>query len=347
MRRGNRPPIPIHRFHGMPVAIGDDMKMNRIMAMISIMMLIMISCGEKEKIVNVPVNCAPSSPRGVYSVNYEGTVQICWVANYESDMDGYNVYRSETLDGSYSPIGTVYVNTSNPAEYCFEDLDTANGIHYYYAVSAFDQGGAESDLIVEEVVSGTPRPEGQLTLYDAVSLPSQSGYDFYPGLSNTAQQFDLSTTDIYFGVIGGIPAIVARRVGVEIQDYGYAGSFDAVGYAPDDGWAPSRSAEAIVKHMYILQLLEGTDIHYAKLYVTAITGDHVTFYWAFQTDPGNPDLAPPAPGRGTGALSSAHRSDELPGLTTEAKLTDRFSDPPIVERVTWTRDSGSGHQTTE
>jgi hypothetical protein len=310
----------------------------------AMLMLILISCEDDEPCAPVPVNCAPDVPHGVYSVNYDGTVLICWVANYESDMAGYNVYRTETLDGQYSPIGTVYVTTANPAEYCYEDLDTGNGIHYFYAVSAFDQGGAESDIIVEEVVSGTPRPEGQLTLYDAVSLPSQSGYDFYPGLSNTAQQFDLSSTDIYFSVNGGIPEIVARRVGVEIQDYGYAGNFDAIGYAPDDGWAPSRSVEAIPKHMYFLQLLEGTDIHYAKIYVTAVTGDHATFNWAFQTDPYNPDLAPPAPGRGTGTLSSAQRSD-LPGLNMEAKLTDRFSDPPIVERVTWTRDSG--HQTTE
>ncbi len=328
----------------MRVAIGVVMKMNRIMAMISIMMLLLISCGEKEKIVSVPVNCAPDVPRGVYSVNYDGTVLICWVANYESDMAGYNVYRSETLDGQYSPIGTVDVTEANPVEYCYEDMDTGNGIHYYYAVSAFDQGGAESDIVVEEVVSGTPRPEGQLTLYARAALPGLSGFDFYPSLTSVAQQYDAATTDIYFDVSGGIPLLVARRIGVEIQDYGFASDRDAVGVAPEEGWAPSRSAEAIPNHMYFLQVLEGTDIHYAKIYVTVVTGDHAIFYWAFQTDPFNPDLAPPAPGRGTGALSSAQRSD-LPGLITEAKLTDRFSDPPIVERVTWTRDSG--HQTTE
>ena len=320
------------------------MKMNRIMAMISIMMLLMISCGEKEKIVNVPVNCAAASPRGVYSVNYDGTVQICWVANYESDVEGYNIYRSETLDGLYSPIGSVYVTSANPVEYCYEDLDTGNGIHYYYAVSAFDQGGAESDLIVEEVVSGTPRPAGQITLYDRYSMPDLSGFDFYPDLANVAQSWDDPVTDFYFENDAGILRLVTYRAGAEIQDYGFASNFDAVGYAPADGWAPSGSVEAVARHMYILMLMEGSDTHYAKVYVTSVTPTLVTFYWAFQTDPGNPDLAPPAPGRGTGTLSSAQRSD-LPGLITEAKLTDRFSDPPIVERVTWTRDSG--HQTTE
>ena len=331
----------------MRVAISIGMKTNRIMAMISIMMLIMISCGEKEKIVNVPVNCSPAPPHGVYSVNYDGTVLICWVANYESDMEGYRIYRSATIDGLYSPIGTVYVTTANTVEYCFEDLDTANGIHYYYAVSAFDKGGAESDLIVEEVVSGTPRPEGQITLYDRNSIPAQSGFDFYPALANVAQSWNNPATDLYFENNAGTVRLVTYRSGVEIQDYGFASNFDAVGYAPADGWAPSGTVEAIARHMYILMLSEGTYTHYAKVYVTSVTPSLVTFYWAFQTDPGNPDLAPPAPGRGTGALSSARRSDALPGLNTEAKLTDRFSDPPIVERVTWTRDSGSGQQTTE
>jgi hypothetical protein len=333
----------------MQVAIGVDMKMNRILMTMAMLMLILISCEDDEPCAPVPVNCAPDVPHGVYSVNYDGTVKICWVANYEADMDGYNVYRSETVDGKYSPIGTVYVTTANPAEYCYEDMDTGNGIHYFYAVSAFDKGKAESDLIVEEVVSGTPRPEGlDLSLQNAAALPNQSGFDFYPDLSNTAQLYTLESTDVFFEIVGGVPMFIVpvSHAGIEIQDYGYVSSFDAINVAPTAGWSASRTAEAIAGHMYILKLLEDDGYHYAKIYVTAVSvaGGSVTLDWAFQTDPGNPDLAPPAPGRGTGTLSSAQRSD-LPGLNMEAKLTDRFSDPPIVERVTWTRDSG--HQTTE
>jgi hypothetical protein len=80
-------------------------------------------------------------------------------------------------------------------------------------------------------------------------------------------------------------------------------------------------------------LPEGTDFHYAKIYVTEVTGGFVTFWWAFQTDPGNPDLSPPAPGGGTGTLSSASPESKSPGMIAEATLlTNRFSDPPIVER---------------
>ena len=309
--------------------------MNRLLSTISIIVLMVISCGQKERIVDVPVavNCPPTSPRGVYAVNLDGKVEICWVANYENDIEGYNVYRGTTSDGDFFLIGTVPVETSNPAEYCYDDLDTANGVHFYYAVSAYDRRGAESDLIIEEVASGTPRPEGVITLYDAATLPNQSGYDFYPGLSNTPQAYDAPTTDIFFGVSGGTPTIFARRPGavedsVMIQDYGYTDNFDVIALAPAAGWAPSRSAEAIVKHTYILRLIEADGFHYAKVFVTAVTGSFVTFDWAFQTDPGNPDLAPPAPGRGTGNPRQAQ-----PGLKTVATLlTNRFSDPPIVEK---------------
>ena len=321
--------------------------MNRVLSTISIMMLMMISCGQKEKVVEVPVavNCPPSTPRGVYAVNLDGKVEICWVANYENDVEGYNIYRGLTSDGDFSLIGTVPVETSNPVQYCYDDLDTSNGVHYWYAVSAYDRGGAESDLIIEEVVSGTPRPEGVITLYDAAHLPNQSGCAFFPIMTvpNTPQAYDAPTTDIFFGVSGGTPTIIARRIGVEIQDYGYTDNFDVIGLAPTAGWSPSRTVEAIAKHTYILKVPEANGFHYAKVFVTEVTGSFVTFDWAFQTDPGNPDLAPPAPGRGTG-----NPGQSQPGEKTVATLlTNRFSDPPIVERVTWTRDSEFGHQTTE
>ncbi len=322
--------------------------MNKLFAIVSVMTLMMISCGEKEKIVEVAG--PPSPPRGVYAVNLDGKVEICWIPNYyESNIASYAVYRGTSLTGDFAFIGEVPAQSGEqPAQYCFDDLDTENGVHYWYGVAAVNGRGRSSDLIIEEIVSGTPRPEGLLTLQDALVQPLTSGFDFYPGLISTAQPYDAPTTDIYFGHAGGTPMIIARRVGVEIQDYGYAGNFDAIGLAPENGWAPSRTAEAIVDHMYFLQLVEADGVHYAKLFVTAVTASSVTFYWAFQTDPGNPDLSPPAPRSGGTSVSSSYRANELSGLNAEAKLTDRFSDPPIVEkRVARTRDSGFGQQTTE
>jgi hypothetical protein len=321
--------------------------MNKIITIISAIVLLLISCGEKERIVEVPVptNCPPSAPRGVYAVNLDGYVSICWYPNAEDDIVGYDVYRGQSLYGDYTLIGTVLKSATDPYEYCFDDTQTGNGIQYFYAVVAYDNGGLESDLSYEEV-SGTPRPEGALFLYDRCAQPNLSGYDL-SGLTNSPQGYSEPSTDIYYDVCGSSPYIVTLRSGVEIQDYGYVGdSFDGINYAPAEGWSPSGASEAIAKHCYILRLLESDGVHYGKLYVSEVTTQFVRVWWAFQTDPGNRDLAPPAPGRGAGPKTSSYRQNVMPGLNTEKRSTRVSATPPIVERVTWTRDSRAEQQTT-
>lgn len=267
-------------------------KMSKFATAIAVLVLILLSCGEKEKIVEVPVetDCPPAVPRGVFAYNLDGYVQICWYPNTEDDIDGYDVWYGEEAYGDYFYIGSVWAVYPDPFEYCFSDT-TGNGNQYYYAVSAFDESGNESELSYE-VVSGTPRPEGLLILYEYTYLPEESGYDFSTQ-SNVPQRFDLATSDIYFASDGGANEITAFRPGVDIQDYGYVGDFDLINYAPEEGWSAKRSAEAIYGHVYILRLDHTPKgYHYAKLYVTEVTVNFVTFMWAYQTDPGNRDLAP-------------------------------------------------------
>ncbi len=320
--------------------------MNRLTAIITVLTLLLISCGEKERvIVPVPADCPPSAPRNVYSVNLDGSALICWLANYEDDVEGYDVYRGVDFYGEYVHIGTVLVEESTEIEFCFEDI-RPNGEQYYYAVTAFDTGGLESELSYEEVTA-TPRPEGILALDDYETFPETAGYDL-SSLSNAPQRYNLSTTDIFFFGTPEIAIIEAWRANVELQDYGYVTDFDVINYAPLDGWSPSRTVEAIVDHCYIVRLLETDGYHYAKLYVTAVNGDYVTFLWAYQIDPENRDLAPAAPGSGTEIDVSSSSRTAMPGPTASTtSLAERSAIPPIVERVAWTRDDESAQRTTE
>lgn len=313
--------------------------MNKILTIISAIVLLLISCGEKEKVVEVPADCPPAAPRGVYAVNLDTYVEICWYPNTENDIAGYDVYRGLSLYGDYTLIGTVPAN-----EYCFDDTDTDNGIQHYYAVVAYDRGGLESDLSYEEV-TGTPRPDGIVLLYDRCAQPNASGYDL-SSRSSIGQAYDSPSTDFYFDVCGQAPFIIANS-GVEIQDYGFVGNdYHAINYAPTEGWSPSGSAEAIAKHCYILRLLEGDGFHYAKLYVSEVTTGFANLWWAYQLVPGNRDLAPPAPGRGAGLTTSSYRPEAKPGLDTEKSSMRDSATPPIVERVTRTRDSESEQHNT-
>ena len=318
--------------------------MNKLMVAATMLILLLISCGEKERVVEVPVptDCPPSAPRSVYSINLDGTVQICWWANLEGDVEGYAVYRGEDFYGDYAYIGTV-IDDGVSLEFCFEDLDTEYGTQFYYAVTAYDEGGLESDLSYEEV-TGTPRPEGALSLEDYAAHPMSSGYDL-SSLSNAVQRWDYPTTDIYYAGSPEIGVLMTDRIGyVDLQDYGYVGDFDAINYAPLEGWSPSHSVEAIVDHCYIVRLLEPDGYHYAKLYVTAASAASVDFLWAYQTAPGIRDLAPAVPDDATPSFTAISTSDSRESTTD---LAEGSAIPPIVERVARTRDEESAQRTTE
>ncbi|MCK4236824.1 MAG: hypothetical protein KAX38_06870, partial [Candidatus Krumholzibacteria bacterium] len=175
-----------------------DSEMNRLITSTLIIILMLISCGEKERIieVEVPVNCKPSPPGGVTVFNLNGSVTICWYPNFEPEDDivCYDVYRAVEYDTTYNYIGTVDAESPDPYEYCL-NYETDNGIQFYYAVVAVDKGGRESELSLEEV-TGTPRPENKITLREHREIPAQSGYDF-SSLTNTPQMDSLPSTDIY------------------------------------------------------------------------------------------------------------------------------------------------------
>ncbi|HSG28768.1 MAG TPA: hypothetical protein VLA34_09830, partial [Candidatus Krumholzibacterium sp.] len=279
-------------------------KVTRILAAILIAQLMLISCGEKETIVEVPVevpaDCPPSPPRDVYAVNLDGFVSICFSPNPEEDVRYYDIYRSAELDGEYTRIAYIEDNypDDDPWEYCYDDEVPNYGQQFFYSVVAVDEGENEStdlsDGYLTDIVSATPRHEGNVTLSDTSAAPASSGYDF-SNLNDITQRYDDADTDIYF-TVDGSARLVTDMPEVQIQDYGFvsleAYGFDVLNYAPADGWSPSGTAEAIEGHVYFLRLGEVDGAHYVKLWLADVTATSVTFLWAYQTDPDNRDLAP-------------------------------------------------------
>jgi hypothetical protein len=92
----------------------------------------------------------PSAPTGITDTNGFGTVLLDWNDNGESDLYGYNVYRS-TVSGYYGQrLNKLYfLKYSN-----FTDNNVIPGITYYYVVTAVDTSLNESDDSIE--VSATP-----------------------------------------------------------------------------------------------------------------------------------------------------------------------------------------------
>jgi hypothetical protein len=252
-----------------------------------LMLPFVAGCEDEDPVV---VDAPPFPPDGVFSVTGDGVVTLFWNPNQEPDLSGYAVYRgNQAPEGPYFFLAEVSASTTD-----YADFDVVNGEFWYYAVTAFDVAGNESELS-RELVFDTPRPEGfGLVLVELGQDPSRAGYDF-SSLSNESQAASLGTTDIYFESTGGVHYVVAADPLVDIQDYGWI-DLVAVDYAPETGWAPSKRAEAIVDHSYIVRVIDGQgDFNMAKFEVKEVTPLNLRVDWAYQAVDNELELSRIAP----------------------------------------------------
>ncbi|HKQ85727.1 MAG TPA: fibronectin type III domain-containing protein, partial [Candidatus Acidoferrales bacterium] len=66
-------------------------------------------------------------------------IDLSWAINPETDLAGYNVYRSEKADISGTQLNSQLLPT--PA---FRDMNAVPGQSYYYTVTAVDRTGNQS-----------------------------------------------------------------------------------------------------------------------------------------------------------------------------------------------------------
>ncbi len=259
-------------------------------------------CDNEDTIV-IEDDAFPATPQGVFSVTGNGTVWVYWNGIYEHDVDYYVVYRSQSETTGYTSIANVDA-VSNPdldlLIYEYQDNIAVNGVTYWYAVTAVDHAGQESDLSAEDVFD-TPRPDGMnWTLVPMELSPDLSGFSF---VAQQVVPWNSPLADIYMDrileIVGADTAVHAflnvGSIDTDIQDLGYTEDFDEISYAPLDGWSRLGYVEVIQGHTYVIWT---SDDHYAKLRVDLLhTTGVIQFDWAYQTsdgDYGRLELAPPA-----------------------------------------------------
>jgi len=218
----------------------------------------------------------PPPPQGIRTISLDNAVELQWLGSQAEDVKGYNVWISDQYDGRYTFIGSV--STTN-----FIDYSAVNGVTYYYAVSAYDFDDNES-VLSKDIVYDTPRPEGYgVVLSDYHSIPGSSGYDFS---QYTVLSFDDKSTDFFYDHSSGSFYLDVWD-DTDIQDMGYTTSLDEITSSPTEGWAPSKSAEAILGHTYVLWTW---DDHFAKIRVKEVNSGRLVVDWAYQTAEKNPEL---------------------------------------------------------
>jgi rhamnogalacturonan endolyase len=102
---------------------------------------------------------APLAPTGLSATAWDATVSLDWNDNGESDLDGYNIYRSTTSGSGYSRLNGLLLSSSN-----YTDNSVTNGTTYYYVVTAVDKSSNESNYSSE--VSATPNEISSITIQE-------------------------------------------------------------------------------------------------------------------------------------------------------------------------------------
>lgn len=255
-----------------------------ILGSILVLVLGLTGC-EEETTRYIEVDYPPAVPQGVYSVTGDEAVYIFWLPVQDEDLDYYRVWWSDEADGLYELVGTSEVES-------YIDTEVSNGVTYFYAVSAVDWAGKESDLSYETVYD-TPRPEGtNLFLTDFNVMPDDAGFDFSRHLT---VPYNSDSADIFLEYDSG-PGVFflnARNIFTDIQDMGFTYDFDEISVAPDTtvGWSAVGWVELLEGHTYVIWT---ADDHFAKLRVYNIIGTTgAQFQWAYQEAVGNPELARP------------------------------------------------------
>jgi hypothetical protein len=222
-------------------------------------------------------NTPPSAPANVSAFALDSEVEVSWDRSTSSDVAGYNVYYAYEYNGHYTLIGNtksnVYVDGGSNGP--------ANGVKYFYAVTAYDYNGNESDL------SGTyafaiPRPEGyNISLFDLNVNAAKGGYDFSDYLIvNYTDQY----SDLFFEQYDGKYYLDVWEDS-DIKDMGATYDITDITIAPVSGYVSQvagdniKYAEAIAGHTYVIRTW---DNHFAKVRISQIASDRVVFDWAYQ-----------------------------------------------------------------
>lgn len=230
---------------------------------------------EPEYIVD---NVPPVPPTGIKVFVGDNRIDLTWFDNRDPDLAGYNIYFSYSYNGRYENIG------SSPYNY-FIDEGAVNGNKYYYAVTAYDYNGNESDLS-KDVIYATARPEGyNQAIFDFRKFPNNSGYSF---ALYSVVAYDSLDVDFFFENYQGTFYLDVWD-DTDIQDMGPTNDIYDIPFAPTSGWSSTKDAIAKVGHTYVIWTW---DNHYAKIRISNITNDRMVFDWAYQLVEGETQLKP-------------------------------------------------------
>lgn len=273
--------------------------------------LLLLGCEDKITEVISPEELSP--PLGLKSVTGDQKVTLIWyTSNFESDLDGYLIYRYDDSYSNLDPkedIPSVFLSTDP------ETLEVSGGSHTQRTktILGLTNGQTYSFLVVaakddwteishtSNIVRDTPRPETGPTEYATVYAyavnSDSSGYelsDFSVSDMTGINIGDYSTTSGIGDIIcerialaAGTRLWIAGTNGAVTMDLGYMSDWNSADVAPQSGYANTGySLTALLGHVYAIKT--GNN-HYGKIQIVDmnVSSGWISFKACYQPQAGN------------------------------------------------------------
>lgn len=271
-------------------------------------LVLLAACSDDDD-VNGP-GVTPETPSSLSSTSLDEAIALVWSDNpFQADPDIFGNYRvySTTYDIDNDACGSDWAveGTTVAPEFLVGAL--ANGVPRCFSVTAVSVDGLESNR--SPLRGDTPRPDSRnVVLAAAPTTPTGSGFRFWDDLDGDgATQADelglvrsATSPDIDFFVDrdgNGDLFLTPVRSGTGVEYYDESDPVEdltSIDFALDrsgQGGYRTTAIEAIPGFGYVFEM-DGGDgfVRYGAVRIQHVGTTFLILDWAFQTDPGNPEL---------------------------------------------------------
>jgi hypothetical protein len=260
---------------------------------------------------------APDVPADLFSTTLNGAVALTWPDNaFQSDPDNFQSYRiysaSYNIDAAEGsdPCGTSWrlEGTTVAPEFLVGAM--VNGVSRCFSVSAANRDGAESQR--SRTVFDTPRPDSRNQVIYPIQVRSDSsGFRFWDddgdnvveaGELGRVRDGSSASVDFYVDRDGsGRLFLTPSRAGTGVEFFSQdpVSDLTSIDDAPclttSDPHSCTRYSTAPIEAApglgYVFEMEAGDQfLRYGSVRVTHVGPSFLILDWAFQTDPGNPEL---------------------------------------------------------
>ena len=239
------------------------------------------------------------APSTLISVSLDRAIQMSWAANARNtDPDLFDYYRVYStwydLDQNLCD-GDSWALEGTTVSEDFLATGLTNGAPLCFAVSTVSRDGHES--LWSDLRADTPRYDSRnILIFAAQDSLQASGFRFhFPSTGEMGAVLAGSRTDIDFKLdrrADGSVWITPVRSGTMLALYSTSPVTDltSIDIAPERNEFSTGAIEAVPGYAYVVETMLSDGLHYGALRVTHATSDYMIFDWAYQSDPGNPEL---------------------------------------------------------